>query len=170
MYTKPSTQITYGETTIPVIAVPAEEQTRRVEEATAKRAYQIFEKRGGMAWHELEDWRQAECELHGNLCLSKTTDDHNVVIETDPGGFARGTLEIWAAPTRLTLSGDWRPRRPNRAAGADPCSPLHHIFRSIELPGPVDPGKAQAYVRNQYLEIKLPQAAAVPQTKHAGAA
>jgi Protein of unknown function (DUF2934) len=65
-----------------------------VEEAIAKRAYQIFEKRGGMAWHELEDWRQAEGELHGNLCFSTTTEDHTVVIGTDPGGFALGTLEI----------------------------------------------------------------------------
>jgi HSP20 family molecular chaperone IbpA len=170
MYTKPSTHPASRETTIPVIAVSAEEQSRRVEEATAKRAYQIFEKRGGMAWHELEDWRQAESELHGNLCLSKTTDDHNVVIETDPSGFAHGTLEIWVAPTRLTLSGEWHPRHPNRATVAGPYPPFHHIFRSIELPGPVDTGKAQAYIRNQYLEIKLPQAAIVPQTKHAGAA
>jgi HSP20 family molecular chaperone IbpA len=156
-------------TTIPVIAVSAEKQTRRVDEAIAKRAYQIFEKRGGIAWHELEDWRQAESELRGNLSFSKTTEDHTVVIGTDPGGFAHGTLEIWVAPTRLTLSGEWHPRYPNRATGG-PYPPFHHIYRSIELPCPVDPSKAQAYICNQSLEIKLPQAGSVPQTKHAGAA
>ena len=169
MYTKPWTYPASRETIIPIVPIAAEEQTRRVEEAIAKRAYQIFEKRGGMAWHELEDWRQAEGELHGNLCFSTTTEDHTVVIGTDPGGFAHGTLEIWVSPTRLTLSGEWHPRHPNRATGG-PYPPFHHIFRSIELPCPVDPGKAQAYIRNQYLEIKLPQAAAVPQTKHTGAA
>lgn len=169
MYTKPSTHPALRETTIPVIAVSAEEQTRRMEAAIAKRAYQIFEERGGMAWHELEDWHQAESELHGNLCLGKTTEDHTIVIGTDPGGFTYGSLEIWVAPTRLTLSGEWHPRHPNRAT-AGPNPPFHHIFRSIELPCPVDPGKAQAYIRNQYLEIKLPQAAAIFQTKHAGAA
>jgi Molecular chaperone (small heat shock protein) len=158
-----------SETTIPVIALSAEEQTRRVEQAIAKRAYQIFEKRGGAAWHELEDWRQAESELHGNLCLTETTEDHSVVIGADPGGFAHGTLEIWAAPTQLTLSGEWHPRHINRAAGV-PYQPFHHIFRSIELPYAVDPGKAHAHIRNQYLEIKLPQAAAAPQTTHAAAA
>jgi HSP20 family molecular chaperone IbpA len=169
MYTKPLTHSASMETTIPVIAVSAEEQTRRVDEAIAKRAYQIFEKRGGMAWHELEDWRQAESELQGNLCFSKTTEDHTFVVGTDPGGFAHGTLEIWVAPTRVTLSGEWHPRHPNRAMG-DPYPPFHPIFRTIELPCPVDPGQARAYIRNQYLEIKLPQAAAVPQKKHASAA
>jgi hypothetical protein len=169
MYRKPSTHPASRETTIPVISVSAEEQTRRVEEAIAKRAYQIFEKRGGMAWHELEDWRQAESELCGNLCFSETTGDRTVVIGTDPRGFAHGTLEIWVAPTRLTLTGEWHPRLPNRATGG-PYPPFHHICRSIELPYPVDPDKAQACIRNQYLEIKLPQAAAVPQTMHAGAA
>ena len=115
MCTKPSTHPASRETTIPVIAVSAEEQIRRVEKAIANRAYQIFEKRGGMAWHELEDWRQAESELHGNLCFSETTVDHTVVIGTDPGGFAHGTLEIWVAPTRVTLSGEWHPRHPDRA-------------------------------------------------------
>jgi hypothetical protein len=60
-----------------------------------------------MAWHELEDWRQAERELHGSLCCSRTTENHTVIIGTDPGGFAPGSLEIWVAPTRVTLSGDW---------------------------------------------------------------
>ena len=169
MDTKSLTPSASTETTIPVIAVSAEEQTRRVEEAIAKRAYQIFEKRGGMAWHELEDWRQAESEVRGNLCFSKMTEDHTVVIGTDPGGFAPGTLEIWVAPTRLTLSGRLHPRHPNRATGG-PYPPFHPIFRSIELPCQVDPSKARAYIRNQYLEIRLPQAAAVPQTKHASAA
>lgn len=168
MYTKSLTCPTFRETTIPIVAVSAEEQIRRVEQAIAKRAYQIFEKRGGMGWHELEDWRQAESELHGNLCFSETTEDHTVVIGTDPSGFAHGTLEIWVAPTRLTLSGQWHPRHTNRATRG-PYPPFHHILRSIELPYPVDPDKAQAYIRKQYLEIKLPQAAAVPQTKHASA-
>jgi HSP20 family molecular chaperone IbpA len=166
---KSSTHSSAREITIPVITISAEEQTRRVEAAIAKRAYQIFEKRGGMAWHELEDWRQAERELHGSICCSRTTENHTIIIGTDPGGFAPGSLEIWVAPTRVTLSGDWHPRHPHHvAAGVHP--PLQHIFRSIELPCPVDPAGAQAYVRNQFLEIKLPQTVTVPQTTHGGAA
>jgi|HubBroStandDraft_6_1064221.scaffolds.fasta_scaffold729126_2 hypothetical protein len=167
MDTKSSTHSPPRETTIPVITVSAEEQTRRVEAAIAKRAYQIFEKHEGIGWHELEDWRQAESELHGDLCCSKTTEDHTFVVGTDPGGFAPGTLEIWVAPTRVTLTGDWHPRHLHDVRdGGYP--PFHHIFRSIDLPCPVDPAKAQAYIRNHFLEIKLPQAATVAQTKHVG--
>jgi hypothetical protein len=131
MCIKPSTQPASKETIIPIVPIAVEEQPRRVEQAIAKRAYQIFEKRGGTAWHELEDWRQAEGELHGNLSLSEITGDHTVVIGTDPGGFAHGTLEIWAASTRLTLSGEWQPRRPIPATGGS-YPPFHHIYRSIE--------------------------------------
>ena len=169
MHTKPSKQRTLREATIPVISVSAEEQTRRAQAAIAKRAYQIFEKRGGMAWHELEDWRQAENELHGNLCFSKTTADRTLVVGTDPGGFAPGKLEVWVAPTRVTLTGDWHPSLSKGLTNGGYQS-FHPIFRSIELDCPVDPSKAQAYIRNQFLEIKLPQAATVPETAHAGAA
>lgn len=167
MCTKPCTHSCAKEINIPIVPVPAEEQTRRVDEAIAKRAYQIFEKRGGMPWHELEDWRQAEKELHANLCFTETTEDHTVVIGADPAGFAPGTLQIWVAPSRVTLSGQWHPHHPNRTSN-DPCPPFHHIFRSIELPCTVVPSSGHAYIRNQYLEIKLPKAGA--QTKHAGAA
>ena len=51
-----------------VVAVPASEQTRRVAEAVARRAYEIFESRGSAPWHELEDWRQAESELVRPRC------------------------------------------------------------------------------------------------------
>ena len=46
-----------------VVAVNAIEQTRRVQAAVARRAYEVFESRGSAPWHELEDWRQAEAEL-----------------------------------------------------------------------------------------------------------
>jgi Protein of unknown function (DUF2934) len=43
--------------------VDADEQTRRIRKAVARRAYAIFESRGSACWHEREDWRQAESEL-----------------------------------------------------------------------------------------------------------
>lgn len=48
---------------VKIIAVDSSEQTRRVQEAVARRAYEIFERRGSASSHELEDWRQAEAEL-----------------------------------------------------------------------------------------------------------
>jgi|SRR6516164_8843817 len=51
-----------------IVPVNASEQTRRVQEAVARRAYQIFDSRGSASWHELEDWRQAESELLRPRC------------------------------------------------------------------------------------------------------
>ena len=48
----------------------APQTTRRVElpsEAIAKRAYQLFERRGRVHGHDREDWVQAEKELRTEL-------------------------------------------------------------------------------------------------------
>lgn len=37
-----------------------------VEEEVRKRAYELFEARGGVEGHELDDWLRAEEEIRGN--------------------------------------------------------------------------------------------------------
>src|ERR1700739_4732659 len=86
------------EAKVPIIPVDPQEQNRRIEAAIAARAYEIFEKRGGMGWHELEDWRKAEAEVRSKLCVGITTQDPAIFIGTDAAGFELGTLEVWVAP------------------------------------------------------------------------
>lgn len=49
--------------TLKSLAVDATEQERRVREAVASRAFQIFKSHSSASGHELENWRQAESEL-----------------------------------------------------------------------------------------------------------
>jgi HSP20 family molecular chaperone IbpA len=149
------------ETNITILPVVPEEQNRRIDAAIAQRAYEIFEKRGGMSWHELEDWRQAEAETRSRLCIGLTTRDHTVVIGTDMAQFQPGTIEIWAAPRQVTICGKSRSHDVPNAQG-------HMAFRQVRLPCAVDCAAARTSVRRRFLEIQIPMAA--PQAQRATAA
>src|SRR5215475_11349323 len=88
---------------VKVMTVSPEEQTRRREEAIARRAYEIFERRGGTGWHELEDWRQAESEIRSKLCFSISSSDDSVLIGFDAAGFEGDSVEVWIAPRQMTI-------------------------------------------------------------------
>jgi HSP20 family molecular chaperone IbpA len=152
-----------------IVAVPPAEQTRRIDAAIAQRAYEIFEKRGSMGWHELEDWRQAEADVLSKLCIGLTTQDHTVVVGTDIAGFEPGTLALWVAPRQLTLCGQSHSHGPKTTT--DNSHPDKHIvFREIHLPSEIDPAKVETKVHGRFLEIKLPQARPHQAAKKATAA
>jgi HSP20 family molecular chaperone IbpA len=152
-----------------IVAVPPAEQTRRIDAAIARRAYEIFEKRGSTSWHELEDWRQAEAEVLSKLCFGLTTQDHTVVVGTDVVGFEPGTLELWVAPRQLTLCGQSHSRGP-KTTTAHSHPDKHIVFREIQLPSEIDPAKLETTLHGRFLEIKLPQARPQQAAKKASAA
>ena len=147
-------------TNVRIVPVSGEAQIRKIDAAIAKPAYQIFEKRGGMSWHELEDWRQAEAEVLSKRCFGLTTQDNTIIIGTDVPGFEPGTLEIWLAPRGLTICE--RCHSFNRRPDKDHPYPTEHmVFRTIQLPRAVDPRLARAKTHGRFLEIRL----AIPESK-----
>lgn len=140
--------------TVPVAPV---EQTRRIHAAIARRAYEIFEQRGGMGWHELEDWRQAEAEVLSKLCFGLTTRDHTTLVGTDLAGFEPVSVELWVAPRRITLCGQAHAREA-QTSNVHSCAGEGIVFREIPLPYEVDPARVDTKMQGRFLEIKLPQA------------
>jgi hypothetical protein len=147
-----------------VVAVDASEQTRRVQEAVARRAYEIFESRSSASWHELEDWRQAESELVRACCSGQMGLDGTVWVGTDAAVFEGGTIEIWVAPRQLTICG-----RPG-VAKEDPatkrsgsCPDKEMIFHVLDLSCEVDPSRVTAKINGSSLEILLRKADAGPE-------
>jgi hypothetical protein len=51
----------------PGIASPVDVQEQLVQEQIRVRAYQLYEERGKIDGHELEDWLQAEAELRPSV-------------------------------------------------------------------------------------------------------
>jgi hypothetical protein len=157
------------ETGVTIIPVASEEQNRRIDTAIAQRAYEIFEKRGGAGWHELEDWRQAEAEIRSHLCFGVTTRNHTVVIGTDTARFQPGTLKIWAAPRQITICG--KPGS-QRVAPVETLANAegHMVFRSVQLPCAVDCTRARTKVHGRFLEIEMPRTMGGRQAQRATAA
>jgi hypothetical protein len=139
-----------------VVAVNASEQTRRVQAAVARRAYEIFESRGSAPWHELEDWRQAEAELVGPRCSGEMSLDGTLWVGTDACIFEQGTVEIWVAPRKITICGKATVDKveAHRKHIAPPKGG-EMIFNALDLPVEIDPSHVTAKFNGPFLEILL---------------
>jgi HSP20 family molecular chaperone IbpA len=154
-----------------VVALSASEQTRKTQEAIARRAYEIFVSRGAEYGHELKDWRQAESELIKPLCCGLMSAGENLWVEADPTVFEPGSIEIWAAARNITICG--KPSRSDintHKAQTAPNWSLEMIFRVLDLPLEIDPSGVTAKFRGPSLEILLRKAQAKPQQVKTAAA
>ena len=137
----------------------ANEQTRRMQAAVARRAYAIFESHGSASWHELEDWRQAESELVSPLCCGRMTVGDRLWIGTDAGVFEQGTIEIWVAPRKITICGKPRVDKVDaHRKRIGPCSGEEKIFRVLDLCLDLDPSQATVKFNGPSLEILVRKA------------
>ena len=51
---------------VPQTKLAASDETRNIEDEIRRRAYELFEARGGEDGQELEDWLRAEEEIRGS--------------------------------------------------------------------------------------------------------
>ncbi|MBS1841547.1 MAG: DUF2934 domain-containing protein [Acidobacteria bacterium] len=141
---------------ITVLTVNSAEQARRIDQAIAQRAYEIFERRGGTAWHELEDWRQAESEVRSKLCFGLTSSAEALLVGCDIARFEKDSIEIWVAPKRVTICGKPVAHKEKRA-NLDLHLYQGTVFRAVPLPVEVEPDGALINLRGNFLEIRLPK-------------
>jgi hypothetical protein len=146
-----------------IAAVDPDEQGRRIHEAVARRAFEIFEK-GGSGGHGQEDWRQAESALLRPLCLGRMSVDDSIWLSMEATHFQEGTINIWVAPHRLTICGKPRAkRRPTTRSVSSSHVEEDQMFREIGLPIEVDPLNVTAWFNGQFLEILLRKAQVKPE-------
>jgi len=141
---------------VKVLVVPASDQTRRVHDAVAGRAYQIFKSRKDTIAHQLQDWLQAESELVRPLCHGRMQLNGDLWLGTDARAFEEGTIEIWAAPCQLTICGKRRAATETvTLAPAGAPQDEETIYRVLMLPIEVDPSGIAAKISGLSLEILL---------------
>jgi hypothetical protein len=142
-----------------ILAVEATEQARKLHEALARRAYQLFERRGLASRHALEDWRQAEAEMVRSCCSGQMSVDGTLWMGTDAAVFKEDSIEIWVAPRQVTVCGKSR-------TGGDG----QMIFHVINLTCDVDPSSVTAKIDGRSLDIFLKKAGAEHEAKRVMAA
>lgn len=141
---------------ITVLTVNSAEQTRKVDQAIARRAYEIFERRGGTGWHELEDWRQAESEVRSKLCFGLTSSADALLVACDIARFEKDSVEIWVAPKQITICGKPVTHKEKRAnSGLQLCQ--GKVFRTVALPVEGEPDGVFLSLKGSFLEIRMPK-------------
>jgi len=131
---------------------------QRMRDAVAKRAFQIFESRGGNPGQEQQDWTLAESEVVRPLSCGVLETQHGVEVAVDLAGFdVRRGIEIMAESHRLVLCGfgsnldEHGKIRPKKGE-------LPEIFRTVNLPTAVDASRIDSDLRGHVLQIRVPKA------------
>jgi len=147
--------------------VPAHEvleHTHDVSRLIARRAYEIFERRGRADGNDEADWFLAESEIVRPLkCRILESDDH-LIAQAQVPGFRPHEIKVSIERHRLRIGG--RAETPeNRSDGeavmyslGRSLLPATQIFHVAELPTAVDPSKAKVTLKEGVLEIVMPKA------------
>src|SRR5579875_2187290 len=118
------------------------ERRREIDDLIARRAYEIFERRGAVHGHELEDLPEA------------------LVLKAEmPGDFTADELELSIEPRRLMVSGN---RIVDAIYGDQRGGHFERIperiFHVHELPVEIDPSRTTAALQAGTLEVIMPKA------------
>lgn len=136
------------------------DETRQAFDRLQKRAYELFEQRGGAFGRDLDDWFAAERELF-NLPASDLAEDEGAfhLRAAVPGMNARD-LEVTVTPRELLVRGKCETER-KREEGKTVFSERSHneILRRYSLPAEIEADKAQAKVEDGLLTVDMPKAA-----------
>lgn len=146
-----------GERHVRIVVVDGPERAKRIRDAIACRAHQLYEIRGCAPGHELEDWRQAEHEVVSPLCCGFISLEDRISLSTDASAFEVGTIEIYVEPRHLTLCGKapFRKEDLGKECGSKPYENV--VFRVFDLPVEIEPSQVTARMNEPFLEINLPK-------------
>jgi len=127
-----------------------------IRDAVARRAYEIYERRGRADGHHEGDWRQAEAELLFPLAVTVSDAGPCLVIEAAVPGFDPCDVEVCVEPRRVTIAGR-RGLGDGEGGVAEGRSRMH---RSVELPEEVERCDVIATVVDGVVELTLRKVAA----------
>ncbi len=128
-------------------------RSEEIRDAVARRAYEIFERRGRADGHHEEDWRQAESEVLFPLAVTVADAGECLTVAAAAPGFDACDVEVCVEPRRVTIAG----RRRADAAGAEHRT---RMFRAVELPEDVVICDVLAAVEDGVVAVTLRKAAA----------
>lgn len=127
----------------------------------ARRAYHLFADSGFADGHDLDHWLRAEQELlHPAPVELRETDSHfNLRVELP--GFREDEITVAVEPLRVIICGEHEVDAERKNAKMLCCEwRSNRVFRSVNLPAPVNSREATRRLSDGVLEIKLPKSTA----------
>jgi HSP20 family protein len=134
------------------------EQTQKLTQMIAGRAYEFFEGRGRQIGHELEDWFRAEAEVLRPVPIEMKEDENRLTVCAELPGFTGTEIKISAEPQRLIIKGS-NDELSEQESGKVVFNERRskQFFRSLTLPAEIDPANVTAALKDGLLEIALPK-------------
>jgi HSP20 family protein len=135
---------------------PFFERAQEVTERIALRAYELFESSGFTHGHDREDWTRAESEILVNVPLYVLETATELIIRVQVPGFNEKDLEVRTAPRSLCITGK-RQQASEQEEGKAIYSESRadQVFRVLDLPSQIDPGRVNATLNDGILEIRV---------------
>jgi len=144
-------------TLMPVSSEEFNKCRQQVLDLVARRAYELFESRGGVHGHDWEDWYKAESQTLRAVHVELSDAGNALVAVAAVTGFDPEHLRISAEPSRLWICG-LSPAADASSGRADAKSigsgPFLHSF---SLSAKIYPSKVSSEVRNDLLEVRMPK-------------
>jgi HSP20 family protein len=135
------------------------DQLLQIYDGIARRAFEIFESRGGSPGHDLEDWFRAESELLHPVPLNLSESSGKFIVRAELPGFGRNDIEINVEPCCLAISGKRETKEEDENAKMirfEWCA--DRIVRTLDLPSDVDTSKVSTTLKDGILTVHLPKA------------
>ncbi len=137
------------------------EHTQDVFHLIARRAFEIFESRGGVPGNDREDWFLAESELLKPVKCHISESGERITARVEVPGFNRQEIKVSLEPRRLSISGKIESNEDHQFRKH--VHSLRHaqlmMFRVIDLSADVDLSKAKATLNDGTLEVVMPKSA-----------
>jgi HSP20 family protein len=138
---------------------PLLQETFDLLENVRKRAYELFERRGGAPGNDIADWLQAESEVFQVPRMELSETDREFELQVATPGLGAKDLRIAALPHAIIVEGEATHRHSGTKRNIRACEfGERKLFREIPLPEPVDVDHVSASLDKGLLQIRAAKA------------
>ena len=135
------------------------ERINRIYDAISRRAFELFERDGGVNGNDVRHWLEAEEEFLHPMHVRLEESEGEFVVNAEVPGFTANDLEVNVEPRRLIISGKRESKKESKEGTtlySEECS--NEIFRTIDLPSEVSATKVTATLKDGVLNVQIPKA------------
>ncbi len=136
-------------------------EMQSVQLAIARRAFELFEKRGREHGHDWEDWFQAESELLRPVSIVNFESADRLSLHVNVLGFGENELQVSIEPKRVAILGKKEATTTQPGGGKIEYPDWYPdtVLRLIDLPTEISPAGAVVELDAGLLKFELPRAA-----------
>lgn len=138
---------------------PVLKETIDLLDKVRMRAFELFEKRGGIPGNEIGDWLQAEKEVFRVPDMELAESDAEFQLQLALPGFDAKDIRVAALPDTLIVEGEAAHQHRRTNGTVHFCEfGERRLFRQIPLPKPVDIDHVSATLDKGVLQVRAEKA------------